>query len=257
MNEEHAPTQLRDAALMSPCTGVHSIPPAVASPWHTLGLMLILSVPVFVGIRAQRFGAGVAPEGQLGRHAGAIPVYLITIAFTWALFGYCSAGVHRRGGIWALAGGRWTSWKSVGADLAIMVPFWLILMGTAYGIAWLLGPNNARRMDSFLPPQSALEVVLWICVCVSAGICEEIIFRGYIQRQLHALGRNLGVAVVAQAVLFGLVHADQGWRSVFVISVWGILFGALAAWRRNLRVNMLSHAWTDLWVGWLRFVVWR
>jgi membrane protease YdiL (CAAX protease family) len=256
MNEEHTPTRLSDAARTSTDTGVRSVPPAVASPWHTLGLLLILGVPIFSGIHAQRaggFGAGTVPEGHF--HA-AIPFYLIMIAVTWALFGYCALGVRGRG-IWALAGGRWTSWKSVGTDLAIMVPFWLILMGANVGVMWLLGAGRARSPWDSLLPHSALEFVVWICACATAGICEEMIFRGYLQRQLHALTGNLGVAIVAQAVLFGLGHAPQGWKDLFAIGVMGLLFGALAAGRRNLRVNMLSHTWTDVFVGWLGFVGWR
>jgi hypothetical protein len=42
-----------------------------------------------------------------------------------------------------------------------------------------------------------------------------------------------------------------------VISVLGVLYGALAAWRGNLRVNIVTHAWGDVWEGWLKFVVWR
>jgi len=254
--EEHIPTRLGDTARISTDSGVRSVPPAVASPWHTLGLLLILGVAILVGIHAQRtgeFGAGTRPDGHF--HA-AIPVYLIGIATTWALFGYCALGVRGRG-IWALAGGRWTSWKSVGTDLAVMVPFWLILTGAGAGVLWLLGADYARSPWDSLSPQTALEFVVWIGVCATAGICEEMIFRGYLQRQLHALSGNLGVAIVGQAVLFGLGHADQGWNHVFAIGVMGLLWGALAAWRRNLRVNMLSHTWTDVFVGWLEFMGWR
>jgi hypothetical protein len=34
----------------------------------------------------------------------------------------------------------------------------------------------------------------------------------------------------------------------------GILYGALVAWRRNLRASMIAHAWSDLFEGWLRFL---
>jgi len=257
MNEEHTPARLGDAALTSTATGVRSVPPAVASPWHTLGLLLILAVAILVailsGIHSPRAGlSGAGPE----RHShAAILVYLVGIATSWALFGYCALGVRGRG-IWALAGGRWTSWKSVGTDLAIMVPFWLILMGAGAGVVWLLGADSARSPWDSLLPQSALEFVVWIGVCATAGICEEMIYRGYLQRQLHALSGNLGVAIVGQAALFGLGHADQGWNHVFAIGVMGLLWGALAAWRRNLRVNMLSHTWTDVFVGWLEFMGW-
>jgi hypothetical protein len=44
---------------------------------------------------------------------------------------------------------------------------------------------------------------------------------------------------------------------VITISVLGILFGLLAAWRKNLRANMIVHAWADFWEGWLKFLVFR
>jgi hypothetical protein len=44
---------------------------------------------------------------------------------------------------------------------------------------------------------------------------------------------------------------------VIVISVLGVLYGALAAWRGNLRANIVAHAFTDVWEGWLKFVVWK
>jgi hypothetical protein len=57
--------------------------------------------------------------------------------------------------------------------------------------------------------------------------------------------------------VFGLFHAYQGWKNVIVISVLGVMFGVLAAWRRNLRANIIVHAWADVWSGWLKFLLWR
>jgi len=99
--------------------------------------------------------------------------------------------------------------------------------------------------------------LIWIATSMTAGICEEMAFRGYLQRQLRALSGNVAVAVVGQGVVFGLVHAYQGWKNVVVICVLGALYGVLAAWRRNLRANIITHAWGDIWEGWLKFVVWR
>jgi membrane protease YdiL (CAAX protease family) len=90
---------------------------------------------------------------------------------------------------------------------------------------------------------------------VTAGVCEEMAFRGYLQRQLQALSGSVVLAVLGQGLVFGLFHSYQGWKNVIVISVLGVLYGALAAWRRNLRINIVTHAWTDVWEGWLKFVV--
>jgi len=30
-----------------------------------------------------------------------------------------------------------------------------------------------------------------------------------------------------------------------------MVYGWFAAWRKNLRSNIMTHAWTDIWSGWL------
>jgi hypothetical protein len=123
-------------------------------------------------------------------------------------------------------------------------------------LASTAGSGSAKTVDSLLP-RSLLEILIWIATSITAGICEEMVFRGYLQRQLHALSGSVVVAVLGQGLVFGLFHSYQGWRNVAVISVLGVLYGALAAWRGNLRINIVAHAWTDLWEGWLKFVVGR
>lgn len=238
-------------------------PPQIASWPHFAGFLLIGAGLVALGLIAQHApaGGGGAAPGQLASHSQAIPIYLTAIFMDWALLYYCWGGVHRHdGSLWSLAGGRWTSWRSVAVDVGIVLPFWGIWEGVAFGVHWLLagsaGTGSAKAVDSLLP-RSLLEILLWIATSVTAGICEEMVFRGYAQRQFHALGGNNAMAVLAQGLVFGLFHSYQGWRNVAVISVLGVLYGALAAWRKNLRANIIAHAWSDIWEGWLKFVVMR
>ncbi len=232
-------------------------PEPIASWLHLAGLLVIGAAVTGLGLLAQRGPAGGAAGGQLASHSQAIPIYLTAIVMDWALFYYGWAGVHRRGGsLWSLSGGRWTSWRGVAVDLAIALPFWLVWEGAAYAVATVLGPSSTKSVDSLLP-HSLLEIFLWSATCVTAGICEEMVFRGYLQRQLHALGGSIAAAVACQGVIFGIFHGYQGWKNVITISVLGILFGLLAAWRKNLRANMIVHAWADFWEGWLKFLVFR
>jgi len=232
----------------------------IASWWHLVGFLLIGAGVVTMGFLAQHapaVGGGGAGTEQLASHGKAIPIYLTAIFMDWALLYYCWVGVHRRGGTLAtLSGGRWTSWKSVAVDVGIALPFWVLWEGSAYAVHRLLGPSSAKSVASLLP-QSLLEILIWIATAITAGICEEMAFRGYLQRQLHALSGSVVVAVLGQGLVFGLGHSYQGWKSTIVICVLGVLFGALAAWRRNLRANIIVHAWADVWEGWLKFVVWR
>ena len=240
-------------------SGVAQKPQQVASWGHLVGFLLIGAGVVALGFLAQRApqGGNPAAAGQFASHGQAIPIYLTAIVMDWALLYYCWAGVHRRGGnVSTLSGGRWSSWKSVAVDLGIVLPFWVLWEGTAYGVARLLGPGSAKTVDSLLP-QTLLEILLWVATSITAGICEEMVFRGYAQRQLQALSGNVVVAVLGQGLVFGLFHSYQGWKNVIVISVLGVLYGALAAWRGNLRANIVAHAWTDVWEGWFKFVVYR
>ena len=144
-------------------------------------------------------------------------------------------------------------------DVAIAIPFFAVWEGVAYGVHYLLDalhPSGAAAVDSLLP-KSAVEITLWVLLCATAGFCEEMAFRGYLQKQFHALTGSIVLAVVLQGVVFGIAHGYQGWKNVVVITALGVLYGALAAWRRNLRANMMSHAWSDFWEGWLKFLIFR
>lgn len=232
-------------------------PQQIASWGHLAGYLAIIAGITLLGFQTQKTGIGNASAGQIVEHSQVIRNYFVSILADWALLYYCWVGVHWRGGnLKTLTGGRWTSGKQVLADLAIAFPFWVVWEATAYGVHWLLGPSAARSVAALLP-QSLLEVLVWILVSLTAGFCEEIQSRGYLQRQFHALSGSIIAAVFGQGLLFGLMHSYQGWKQVIVISVLGVLYGALAAWRRNLRANMIAHAWSDIWEGWLKHVVWH
>jgi membrane protease YdiL (CAAX protease family) len=227
--------------------------------------LLLLFGSAAAGFLAQHHAAtptGTATAGQLADHGKAIHIYLVALFMDWALFYYCYAGVRRTGGSLAsLSAGRWTSAKDVLTDVAIAIPFWALWEGVAYGVHYLLdylSPTSAAAatVDSLLP-KSLLEIALWILLCLTAGFCEEIAFRGYLQKQFHAFTGSIAIAVILQGIVFGIAHGYQGWKNVVVITALGILYGMLAAWRRNLRANMISHAWSDAWEGWLKFLLFR
>lgn len=237
----------------------------IASWRHLLGFLLIGVGMVALGILAQHHsgGNGEAEARQLAQHSQAIPIYTTAILMDWALLYYCWVGVHRNGGDWKVLAGKFGwSWKSLMTDVGIAAPFWVLWECTAWSVHRLLesghgvlGANSAKTVDSLLP-HSLIEVLLWIATAITAGICEELSFRGYLQRQFHALSGNTATAVAGQGAVFGLFHAYQGWKSVVVICVLGVLFGVLAEWRKNLRANVMVHAWADVWNGWLKFIVW-
>jgi len=231
--------------------------PALVASWgHFCGFLFIMAGMAAMGFYAQHAESAHAGSGpQLAEHGKAISLYAIAAFMDWALLYYCWVGVHRRGGNFStLSVGRWSSLADLASDGVIALPFWVVWEATAYAVHRVLGTSNAKYVSELLP-RTLLEILLWILLSITAGFCEEIAFRGYLQRQFLAITGRVPAAVLAQALVFGLAHSYQGWKAVAVISILGVLYGALAAWRRNLRANIIAHAWSDVWEGWLKMAI--
>jgi membrane protease YdiL (CAAX protease family) len=212
--------------------------PAVAPVWHTvlfviglLGLSLLQTLPRFA-----------AREAHLPSR---IPTYIFTICYEFVLLGYVWLGTWlRRTTLRDLIGGRWARWKDFWTDVGVAFLFWLVILAVLTTLSYSLH-FNGNEAASFLMPQTVPEMILWVALAVSAGFCEELIFRGYLQRQFLALTQNVAAAVILQGIVFGTAHAYQGAKAILVISVYGMMFGALAAIRKSLRPGMLQHATQD------------
>ncbi len=211
-------------------------------------MLLIQLVLVVLGFRLQ---AGQGSGSVVPERTNRAPLYLYLIALEWVLVAVVKRGINKNGvSLWEVIGGRWSSWKDAGRDAALCVPFLFVWEGTGWLMHRMLGPDKAKSINALLP-QSAIEIVLWIAVSVSAGICEEIVFRGYFQKQFAAYTNSVVAGVVLQGVVFGLGHSYQGVKQVTIISVLGMLYGWFAAWRKSLRPTMMAHAWTDIYSGYL------
>ena len=221
----------------------------LAPRWHTAGLVGILLASLAVGAWLQRGAAAAPGPGLAPAHRGVLRIYGIATLLDWALFYYVWAPASQSGTTLSdLVGGRWTRPADVLRDVAIALPFWVVWHATAVLVHRILGANAAKSVDVLLP-ETAVEIAAWVVVCLTAGFCEEVVFRGYLQKQLFALTGSAWLAVAIQAVCFGIVHGYQGLHNVIVITVLGALYGALAWGRRSTRPGMIAHGWADFYGG--------
>jgi uncharacterized protein len=226
------------------------------APWyHTVLLLLILTALAWWGIHVNKMSA-VPPSGehQAAQQHGQALAYVINIASEWLLLLFIWAGVNNRKGLRGLTGGRWTSWRQVGIDVAIAAPFWVLWTATARFTWYLIGPPKGPHGPLNFPPHGLMDISAWLALSATAGVCEEIMYRGYLQQQFGAITGSASVGLLVQAALFGLGHTYQGWKPVFVISILGLLYGLLVQWRRNLRSAMIAHAWSDMFEGYFKFL---
>jgi uncharacterized protein len=217
-------------------------PRLVAPLWHTLGLLMV-QLAISIGLLWIRSHRATADE----QHHENIILYLSVIASEWALSFYVWLGglIPGANHVRDLVGGRWSNRKDVLCDIGIAACLWILVTAVAVFMNFVLGPSHLESLG-FLTPRGVAEVTLWVMMSVTAGFCEELVYRGYLQRQFLALTSSVNVAVLFQAALFGLAHWYQGAKMMVVITVIGILFGILAHWRKSLRPGMIAHAWGDI-----------
>ncbi len=217
----------------------------IAPLWHTAVLVAFLLALAGYGVYLQN---AASSKTHLVEHRGsALPLYLSLIAAQWAMLRFVTAvGLKRTGTrLRDLLGERWTSWRDIVRDAAIALAVWAAWTAASTAAERVMGSDSAAGISSLLP-RDPLEVAVWIALSMTAGFCEEAIFRGYLQKQFEALTGSATLAILLQALVFGISHGYQGIRNVVAITVYGALFGVLAWWRRSLKPGMILHAWTDI-----------
>jgi len=232
---ENAPSSMREARRL------------IAPIGNTILLIAIILLMTAYGMYAQH---NAGSDTQLVEHRGsALPLYLGLIVGEWALFRLVLAGLRKSGTRMSDVIGRpWVNWKGIVRDVVLALGVWAVWSGAETLITRFLGPDTAKGVDSLLP-RGVAEIAAWVALSVSAGICEETVFRGYLQQQLKAFTGSIVVGIAAQAILFGISHGYQGVRNMMLIAVLGGIYGLMAHWRRSLKPGMIAHAWTDIFSG--------
>lgn len=230
-------TETADATFDSRPSGS----PLIAPAWHTIVFIAIfLSISVVGGFF--QHSAKQHPQASVPR-GSAIPGYISVVLMEWLLVLYVRMGVEKRGvRLRDLVGGRWATPKDAIKDLLLGAGLWAVWVGLMSAHILGGGTNAAQG----LLPRGILESLAWMPVALSAGFCEEVAFRGYLQKQFQAITSNVGLAVLFQAVIFGIGHLYEGAGSAARITLFGVLFGLLAVWRKSLRPGMIAHAWSDI-----------
>ena len=173
------------------------------------------------------------------------------MAWEWILLAFTWLGIRKRTSLRELIGGRWTNLEEFLRDVLYAATFWVCALAVLGLGAKLMHLDQAGKIDSmrkqlgFLTPGSHLELAVWFCLSATAGFCEEIIFRGYLQRQLAAFSKSTLIGVLLSAAIFGASHGYEGVARMLLIGIYGLLFGLLAWWRKSLRPGMMAHAWHD------------
>ena len=107
---------------------------------------------------------------------------------------------------------------------------------------------DALKSFSYFFPATWTERRWWVFVCITAGVCEETLFRGFMLHYLHVFPwtLNLTLALLISSVMFGFNHLYQGAGGTAGSAIVGFLFGLLFLLTGNLLLPIIFHGVIDL-----------
>jgi membrane protease YdiL (CAAX protease family) len=107
---------------------------------------------------------------------------------------------------------------------------------------------DALKSFDYFFPATWTERRWFAFLCITAGICEEALFRGFLLPYLHvsAFSLNLTLALLISSIIFGLNHLYGGVGGVVGSAVVGFFLGLLFILTGNLLLPMVLHALFDL-----------
>ena len=181
-----------------------------------------------------------------------LALYAVTIAFQWLLVGVIAWRAIIRGITLQELGLQPQPWLGI---LAVGL-FGALLIG---GLQWLnlrrIGrmdgpaPELLRKLANRLLPVNFLEYLPYSALAITAGVCEEFVYRGFGIAAFSKAGLPLWLVVILSSILFGLAHAYQGRGGIISTGVFGVLLAIARLWSGSLVPVMMWHAGLDLAAG--------
>jgi membrane protease YdiL (CAAX protease family) len=241
-------------------TDLQPLPAAVPDPyapiapyWHTaLLVVLLLGISITSALSA-RSAMEAAAQPALGR-------YLSTILMQWILFGLVWFGLRlRKRTLRDIFGEPWRSFDDALMDIAIAAGVFIaslivrvVIIAAAFGPSIFksgasagIAQQNMKALQS-LAPQNATEMVVALLLAITAGVVEEFIFRGYLQKQFVALTRSAAAGILITTVIFTAGHLYQlAWLPITFVAILGLMMSVLVHYRKNLRPAIILHIGQD------------
>jgi membrane protease YdiL (CAAX protease family) len=210
--------------------------------WPARLLMALLLGPAPVVFLMQAGGLDDLP-----RPLPRIQVYIATIVGLWIL-----AFVTVAAAAWSHFTARLIGLHPLPAGLFLL---WTLVatLAAAAVVAAFKGFGH-RDVDVMIEivPQTALEKVVFVLLSITAGICEELTFRGFLLTGLIVATGSTGLAVLLSSFVFGLMHAHQGAGGALRAAALGAVLCVPVLLTGSLYPAMAAHALADVAGGlWL------
>jgi len=131
--------------------------------------------------------------------------------------------------------GRKWNWKLYIISAAITLAVYVI---------YFLAMGAASEMN--LSKVSAISILLFIILPIFQAFAEEYLFRGFLMQTLGSWFKIPIVAVIIQAVIFGIIHFQYNVTGMIGVLVSGIIYGFVTWYTKGLEISSALHAVNNL-----------
>lgn len=230
------------------------LPPGFRQPWRRLVALAVLASILFLGIFLPVGLVGLerppmAAEDVTAPRLFLLQGLLLLSLVLWFLLGYAATGegeARRTLGAtfarqFGLRAGKPLLEVAIGVLAGVLGWMMVIaLMLAVVGAVWALGGEDylPKEPPELIPIVAGLPIVLRVGIGMTAGVVEELFFRGFLQPR---------VGITLSTALFVMAHLsyDQPFMLVGITAL-SILFALLVRWRRNVLAAITAHAAFDL-----------
>lgn len=112
----------------------------------------------------------------------------------------------------------------------------------------LLGVAETPMLRHLIPV-TGLEKLGFSALSVTAGFCEELVFRGFLLWALTQASGSIAFAVIVTSLLFGLLHAYQDLAGAGRAAILGLVLALPVVVSGSVIPSMIAHATIDLTSG--------
>lgn len=224
---------------------------------HLLFLIIAIIYPISSYVGYKQLLRRVAAGEQIDRKK----LYIQTAVGHWALFGATLAlwiGADR---LWESLGFGWQIDTLFIGGAALTLVVIAFLWGQARQVSNSTAEDLARFRQQFgkadlLVPRNGNELGRFYGLALTAGIVEEVLWRGFLIWYL-AYFMPLWAAALLSTVGFGLAHSYQGIANVPKITLVGAIFTGIYLLTGSLWIPMILHTVVDVVQGKLGYEVVR
>ena len=218
-------------------------------PWDFALIFFILAFVVpALGRRRVRALLALPDTTKLDR----LSLYASTIALQWLFAALILWRVSRRAICRVQMG---FGWAAAPTTITISIVFSIAVF--AFQLIGLRRLNSAPeglagetiQVALKVFPQDGMERACFTALVCTVAICEEFIYRGFVQYVFQSWSGSLAVGIAGSALLFSLAHLYQGKRGLISTFGAGALFSGVRAWSGTLAPTIAAHFVADLTIG--------